>query len=76
MFIVTVAEFLRKKQWLNDTHMVEECKSWLSMLFQLIIFENDECLKCVDIVTSSPITQNPIFGKFCITEVCSCSCLS
>ena len=70
MFIVTVVEFLHKNHWLKESDITEECKSWFSMLFQLIIFEDDECLKCVDIVVDS-ITQN-LFGTFCITEVCSC----
>ena len=68
MLMIAVIQFLREKQWLN-IQMTQECQLWFSMLIKLIIFKNNDCLKCVDMVASFA-KKDQIFGTFCNKEVC------
>ena len=53
MFMLTVVIFLRTNNWF-DEDAKQECGVWFFMLFNLIDFNDNECLKCINLVESTP----------------------
>ena len=53
MFMLTVVKFLRTKNWFDEDAR-RKCGIWFSMLFNLIDFNDNECLQCINLVDSTP----------------------
>ena len=65
--MLTFVEFIRTKNWFDKgTNLLTECRACFSMLFDLIDFNDDECIKCVNLVDSTP--KDPEFDW--IKSVC------
>ena len=74
MFMLTVVELLRTKNWFDEDNELE-CGLWFTMLLDLIDFKDDECLKCFNLVDSTP--KDPKFDwikSVCLVHNCSIIC--
>ena len=56
--MLTVVKFLLTKHWLEDKALLAECRACFTMLFNLIDFNDDECINCIRLVETTPKDTN------------------